>query len=850
MRDFALSLSFARRELRAGLSGFYIFLLCLVLGVGAITAVQSLSRAFSESLRHDGRTLLGGDIEIRTIYNPVTPAQMEHIARNFGPVSTVASARAMVRRGDEQKSALADVNAVDALYPLYGAVEVAGRDGKPVPASLKGMLGSKEGGFGALAEKELMLRLGAQVGDEIFIGRQRFTLTGVMLRQPDSISGFSYAISPHVLIAGDALEGTGLTGPASAVRYEHRIHMPHARSQERLEDAKERLKKAFPEAKWRVRTFYEASPRIKRYIERLTFFLTLIGLTTLVVGGVGISNAVRAWLDAKLANIATLKCLGASSRFVLRAYLLQVLMLALLGISIGAALGAAGAAWAGTLLTAQLSLTDRAGFYPDAVALAAAFGLLVTLSFSLWPLGRAVRVSPADLFRDAIAGAHKNPAPRVMLAAGFFAALLMLLAVLTAPDRTMAAAFAGGAAAAIGALSLAAAGVQRILRRLSVPRLPEMRLAAANLCRPGNATAGVVLSLGLGLTVLIAISLVEYNFSRLLRDDLSEDAPSFFFIDVQHDQIADFEKALKDAGGRNLNITPSLRGRIVEVNGVEAERALVSEVHDWVVRSDRAFTWTDALPAHSRITEGAWWQRGHSGPPLVSISTDVAEAFGIGPGANILFEILGEEIMAKVANVREVDWASFTMNFAVTFAPGTLDEMPASSIATVIVPEKEEDALQTGLARAFPNVTSIRVRDALETAGTIIAAIAQAVRISAAVTLLAGALVLAGSVAAARRRHVYDAVVLKVLGAQRKRIARVFLLEYGLLGAVSVLFAAGIGTLSAWAVLRYVMGLQWKFSALSLAGVAVACLLLTLAAGFFGTWQALGQKPARWLRNQ
>lgn len=849
MKSLSLSFIYACRELRAGLSGFYIFLLCLILGVGAIAAVQSVSQSFSDSLRYDGRYLLGGDLEIRTLYNPVTAEQRAHIEQNYGRISVMTETRAMVRRGDEQKSAIADIKAADAAYPLYGAVEVADDNGAKVETPLAELLGSKEKGFGALAEKELMRRLGAKVGDAVFIGKQRFTLSGVMVKQPDSISGFSYALSPHILVSSAALPATGLDGPASAVRYEHRVYMPETKSQEELEAAKKRLESAYPDAKWRVRTFYDASPRMKRYIERLTFFLTLIGLTTLVVGGVGISNAVRAWLDTKLANIATLKCLGASSGFVLRVYLMQMLMLAGLGIGIGLLLGAVAASWAGSFLTAQLSLTDTSGVYPSALLLAAVFGLLVTLAFSLWPLGRALKVAPAALFRDVVTAGGGRPSTGAMLAVAVFASALVALAVLTAPDMRMAAGFAGGSAFAIGILSFAAWLVQKILTRVKVKNWPEARLAIANLCRPGNATTGVVLSLGLGLTVLITISLVEYNFSRLLSDDLAEDVPSFFFVDVQHDQVEGFEKALLRAGGRNMTVMPSLRGRIVEVNGQDTEKALVKKVHEWVTR-DRAFTWAADMPAHSRIIEGAWWPQDYSGPPLVSISTDVAEAFGIGAGAEMLVQILGEDITAKVANVRDVDWASFTMNFAVTFAPGALDEMPASSIATVIVPQEEEDALQTALARDYPNVTSIRVKEALETAGVVIAAVAQAVRISAAVTLLAGALVLAGSVAASRRRHVYDAIVLKVLGANRKRVASVFLLEYGLLGAVSVVIAAGIGTVAAAGVLEYIMNLSWKFSALSLASVAGACLFLTLLAGFFGTWQALGQKPAPWLRNQ
>jgi putative ABC transport system permease protein len=390
-----------------------------------------------------------------------------------------------------------------------------------------------------------------------------------------------------------------------------------------------------------------------------------------------------------------------------------------------------------------------------------------------------------------------------------------------------------------------------LTKRMKFTAVPGMRMAVANLHRPGNISASVILSLGLGLTVLVAVALVQFNFMRLIKDDLAVEAPAFFFLDIEAGQRDEFRKmAAAEPGVRNLVMTPSFRGRVVRVNGKPAEEALVDKNESWVINSDRGLTYTAELPPYSRVVAGAWWDKNYGGPPIVSIATNVARAFNIGVGDEITINVLGMDVTAKVANVREIDWASFTMNFAITFAPGFLEKLPSNYLATVIVPREGEEAMQTKVANRFRNITVVRVRDALEAAGTLIRAVAQAVSISAAVTLMAGTLVLSGGIAAARRRHLHDAIILKVLGATRAQILKTFLLEYAILGIVAVGIAAALGTAAAWGVQKHVMNLDWKFSWSALASVTALCLGITLIAGFLGTWRVLRQKPAPYLRNQ
>lgn len=848
MRGFLLSLTYARRELRAGLKGLYVFVACLALGVAAIAAVQSLSHGLGESLQRDGRVILGGDIALRTVYTPAPPEQVKFLREKVGPVSAVIETRAMARTADE-RTTLVELKAVDPFYPLYGRITVDGYAG-PLQNLLLPQTPDGDD-WGALVEKEVLTRLDLKLGDIVQVGDKKFILRGVISAEPDRVGSMRFSLAPRLMISGAAFADTGLSGVGAQVYYDYRVVLPGARSFDDVRAAKTRIEAAFPGAAWRGRDFLSAAPQMERMIGRLTLFLTLIGLSTLLIGGVGVSNAVRGVLDSRAAHIATLKCLGASEPFIFRVYLLMILALSLLGVALGLVLGAGGARVAQVFLTARLALSDQAALYPGALALAGGFGLLTALSFSLWSLGRAARVPATALFRDLVSPAPGRPALSIIISIIICAQALALLAVLSASEQWIVVWFSAAALGVFAVFRGYAWGVSTLAARIRAVRRPTMRLALANLHRPGNLTASVVLSLGVGLTVLVAAALVQSGFIRLLRDDMAADAPSFFFLDIapgQQDAFRDLVTSFPTA--RGLVMTPSLRGRIVRVNGRRAEEMLVDKNESWVVNADRGFTYAAALPAHSNIVAGQWWAENYSGPPLVSIATNVARAFNIGPGAELTVNILGGDVTATVANVREVDWSSFTMNFAVTFSPGVLENAPANYLATVIVDKSREEELQTAVSRAFRAVTSVRVGDALAQAQVFVRAIGQAVALAASVTLVAGTLVLAGGIAAARRRHAYDAVVLKVLGATRARILSVFLVEYGLLGALTALLAAVLGTVCAYAVQVYALRLRWTFDPAALALVTAFCLVVTLAAGIFGALRALREKPAAYLRNE
>ncbi len=870
MGMFWLSLKYARRELRGGFKGVGVFLACLILGVASIAAVQSVARGLIESLRYDGRYILGGDLALSTVYQPATAEQLHYLRKNIGPVNTVMETRAMARKeGDtananQPKSVLVELKAVDPFYPMYGSLAFADADGKPMDANTQDLLLPKPHGkgependdWGAVVEKELMTQMHLKLGDSILIGKRSFIVRAVITKEPDRISRARFSLAPRVMISSYIFDATGLSERGNQVYYDHRLVVPYVHTPAEMQQVEDQITKAFPDATWKGRTCFNATPQIERLIGQLTEFMTLIGLATLLVGGVGISNSVRSFLTSKLTHIAMLKCLGAPGKLIFSTYLVMILCLTVVGVLLGVGLGAYAADVAETFLTARLELTNHAHFYPDALVLAGLFGLLTSLCFSLWPLGRTMNIHPRQLFRDILFPVTKRPSFNVQMMTLIAVQMLALVTLVTSSNNMLALFFIAGAGGTYLVFYLYAELIKAVMSTARIERLLGgtfvRRMALSNLYRPGNLTNTVILSLGLGLTVLTAVALVESNFSRLIQNDMAKDTPSFFFLDVKPDQVADFETAVQTfPGAHDLLVTPSLRGRIVRVGDKTAEEALVDPGEAWVIQSDRGFTYTPTLPAYSRIVAGDWWKPDYQGPPIVSIATDVARAFNIGVGDKITVNIMGVDITATVANVREVTWSSFTMNFAVTFAPGFLEKIPAMRLATVALdPGSDEIALQNAISDKFPNVTIVRVKAALETAGTFTRAIAQAVRIAAGLTLVTGIFVLAGSISAARQRYIYDAVVLKVLGARRAQILACFLMEYGLLSALTMLIAAGLGALAAWAVLVFIMKLTWTFSFPAIASVVVLAFILTTGAGYIGTRRALQQKPATQLRNQ
>jgi putative ABC transport system permease protein len=404
------------------------------------------------------------------------------------------------------------------------------------------------------------------------------------------------------------------------------------------------------------------------------------------------------------------------------------------------------------------------------------------------------------------------------------------------------------------ALRLIALLLMGVAARLPRPRTTALRLAIANIHRPGALTPTVVLSLGLGLAVLVTVILIDGNLRRQFIAALPENAPSFYFIDIQAADADRFDAFVNaQAPQAKLERVPMLRGRIAIVNGVRAEEVKPSVGAAWALQSDRGITYTAEVPAGSRVVDGRWWAADYDGPPLVSFEKKIADGLGLKVGDSVTVNVLGRNLTARIANLRTVDWQSLGINFVLVFSPGTFRGAPHTHIATLTYPNggsaAQEAALLKSVAEAFPNVTTVSVRDALQAVGVLVGNLVVAVRSASAVTLLAAVLVLGGALAAGHRHRVYDAVVLKTLGATRVRLIAAYGLEYLLLGIATASFGVAIGSVAAWIVVVELMNLPFTWLPGPALGAAFGALAVTVAFGLIGTFSALGQKPAPVLRN-
>ncbi|GEO16186.1 ABC transporter permease [Microvirga aerophila] len=841
-----LVLRLALRELRGGLKGFGIFLACIALGVAAIAGVSSLSRSLTDGIGREGRRILGGDMAFSLLQREANEAERAYLTSK-GEVSSIASMRAMALAG-EKGSALVELKAVDAGYPRVGTLET------DPPFSPADLLAERNGAYGAAADLALLARLDLKVGDRVTVGNATVELRATLVSEPDKIaSGIGFG--PRLLVSQEAVRATDLIQPGSLVRWTYRVILPQDLStEEGLGQIEAEAARVLPEAGWNIRTRLNADPRFARNIERFTQFLTLVGLTALLVGGVGVANAVRGFVDRKRASIATLKSLGAPGGQVVLLYLTQVMMIAALGIAIGLGVGAALPFIVTGLFGHLLPIPIQPTLAWTELGVALLYGVLTALVFALAPLGRAHDVPVSGLFRDQVDPERRWPRKRYLAALALSVAALVSLAVLAAYDRRIALMFVGAAAASFVLLRLVATGIMALARRMPRPRSTAPRLALANIHRPGALTPSLVLSLGLGITLLVTLALIDSNLTKQLQQTLPERAPSFFFLDIPNAQADAFEGFLKEqSADAQIERVPMMRGRLVSLRGLPVSQIKAQEDVSWVLDGDRGITYAKAPPDGSRIVQGEWWPEDYRGKPLVSFDQRVAEGLGLKIGDEIVVNVLGRNITATIANLRHVEWRSMGINFVMVFSPNAFAGAPHTHLATVTYPNGSDAAADAKIlrsaAQSFPMVTSVRVKDALEAVNDVVSQLVMAIRGASAIALIASLLVLAGALAAGHRARLYDAVVLKTLGATRARLLSAYALEYGLLGLATAVFGLLAGTLASYLIITRVMNLTF---ALDLSGAVLASGLAVFVAvglGLTGTWRILSQKPAQYLRN-
>ena len=835
----SLSYTIARRELRGGLRGFRVFLACLALGVAAIAGVGTLRTGIQQGLTDQGAVILGGDAEMRFTYRPADAGELAYMDSIATQLSEVYDFRSMVILDTDQ--ALTQIKGVDAAWPLTGAATLD----PAIPVAKA--LADQNGQPGAIMDPVLIDRLGLQIGDSFRLGTKTFRLTAALLREPDSAST-GFTLGPRTVVRSQDLQGSGLLESGSMYETRYRLLLPPEADLQALEDATETQ---FRDKGMRWTDSRNAAPGIEAFVDRIGSFLVLVGLAGLAVGGVGISAAIRSYLDGKTETIATLKTLGAEGGLIFRVYLWQTAILAAVGIALGVVIGAIAPVLAAPLIEASLPFPAEIRLSPGALVEAAFYGALSALIFTLLPLARTERIRPAALYRGG-EGTRSWPRKRYLAALIVSAAALIGSATWLSGIPELALGAAGGIVGALVILTLAAIGLRRLARRLARTSLthgrPATRAALAAIGSPRSDATPVILSLGLGLSVLAAVGQIDWNLRQAIATDLPTRAPAFFFIDIQPDQIDPF-LAMVDANPAvtEIETAPMLRGVITQINGKPARE--VAGDH-WVVRGDRGITYAATPGAKTRITAGTYWAEDYSGDPQISFAAEEAEEMGLTLGDTMTVNILGRDITGTITSFREVDFSNAGMGFVMTLNPAALAGAPHTHIATVYAPPEAEAAILRDVTKTWPNITAIRIREAVDRVAEALSAIATATAWAAAGTLITGFVVLIGAAAAGERARIYESAILKTLGATRSKILSSFALRSALMGAAAGLVAVVAGGIAGWAVMTFVMDSTYRFEPVSAIGIVFGGVLATLVAGLLFALRPLSARPAQTLRAQ
>lgn len=825
--------SIARRDLRGRFVGLRLLIVCLFLGVATLAAIGSLTNSITDELANRGQAILGGDLEISIAQREATPEEI-NVLKNAGQLSETLRMQAMARLPDGSDTQLVELKGVDAPYPLYGSFTL--EDGSEAPAL---------DADGIYVTPALMQRLSLEVGDNVDFGEASFTIKGVIGDEPDRLSE-GLSLGPVAITSLAGLRNTNLIQPGSLFEGKYRLKLPAEIDPGELGDT---LEEQFKNAAWEVKTRDNGAPSTRRFIERMGQFLTLVGLASLVIAGIGVGNGVASYLRGKQGAIATLKILGADSRMIFRIYLFQIFTVALIAISVGLIVGAFVPLLIIQVAGDVLPIQPEFALYPLPLIISAAYGLLIATIFALPPLARAKLIPAAGLFRGETSSWRQfDRQTWIAVGAAIFA--IILLAVGGTREPLFSIWFIVAALGVLLLLSLLGVAIRWLASKAPRPKQPLMRLALTNLHRPGAQTGQLVVALGLGLTLFATLAAIQTSLTNEIRLSVPREAPSFFVLDIPVERTDEFTaKVVENAPEAEINIVPTLRGIITEYGG-----QVVSELDQipegaWVLRGDRGLTYSSSIPEGSEIISGEWWPEDYDGPPLVSVDAEQAGALGLQVGDSLTISLLGVEIQSTVASLREVNWRNFGFNYVLVFPPSVLAGTPHNVAATIQIDETRENGLLGSLPQAFPSISMVKVKEIASQIGTILDQMATAIGSAASIAIFSGIAVLIGAVAASRQARIYDSVILKLLGATRRQILSAQAIEYTILALLLSAVALALGLLAGWFVITQIFEFTWQPDWLVVFVTLGVGAIVTLGIGLLGSIPVLSAKPARALRE-
>ncbi len=832
-------LKLAWHDLRASGRSLWVFCACIVLGVTLVAASGGLYRLVSSGLLADTRQLMGGDLDVDS-KQPLPAEALEWMGRH-GTVSLMTELYTMLGTADDDFVRV-ELQSVDELYPLYGELQL-----QP-SATLTDLTAFDGQHWGVAIDQSLALRYGLDVGQRVFIGTLEMEVRALIIEQPDRALTADWR-GPPVLIAMQAIREADLIQPGARVDYDYRVatDIPAARW-------KDMFYQRFPDQTWEVRTFEDRSQRIAERLGQIASGLLIIGFSTLFIGGLGVFSSIQSYLQGKLKTIATLRSLGLRNRRLASVYLLQVGLLgggsSLLGCLLGALLALLGA----TMVAAELALATTLDAVLMPLAAAFAFGLLTAFCFALPAIGRALAVSPATLFRDADQGAGHTP-PAWRLATAVIAAMIVLLVLFTLPDPLFGVGFILVVAAVLVLLEI----ILRLIRRGAIAlqhnrRLEgrfALRLALANLHRPGTPLRSALLSLGSALTLLVACTLVVVSLMRTLQATIPAESPGMVLYDINANQVEDVIDAVQSsAAGARVETAPLVRARIDAINGQPVSELLAAGDHELrdALNDDHKLSYRAGNIDGISLVEGAWWDHGETLPKM-SLEDREARRLGITVGDRISYRVGGQTIDMQVATIHKQKGVQTRFWFEVIVSDGLLDPFINRHVGAAWLDDAQAIDAQREIAAVAPNVITVRTARILATAGDLLGQATLGLVVVAAISLAASLLVLISVIAAGRSRQVYAATVLNTLGARLSVIRQSLQLEYLLLALVTAIFAVLLGSAIALPLLEIRMKLPSADLVWVGALTAAAVSITSLGLGTHYLLRRLRVRPAILLRN-
>lgn len=837
MRRFWLIWRLARTDLRSGLAGFRVFVVSLALGALVIAASGAAAQAFRDGLSARSREIIGGDLLVSV---PQRPLAEEALAawRAEGRTAYTIETRAMGQAREERR--LLDVRGYGPGFPLEGKVET-----REAPA-LAEALAVRDGVPGALVEQGVLDAFDVAVGDRLQVGRGEVRITGVLLKEPDAL-GRGFALSPRIVLAAEALPALGLAGYGNLFQTQYRLVLPPEAD---IATVRKRLEAASDELRRRVQDRRDAAPGLSDLIDRLEAFLDFVGFAALLAGGVGVAGSIRGWLAGKRASIATMKTLGASSLEIEAGLFLQTALLAVLAAGVGAAVGALSPYAIAQFAGDALPLQPQQRFYLEPFLSGMGLSVLAALGFAAAPIGAGKATAPSSLYRGQ--GGGRSPWAERALGVVLILALTGA-AALTSRTPLFTLAFAGAALGAFIVLFLLGWSVRWLARRLGFAARGVWRLALAGLGGPSSLAPSAAPALGLGVALLCALAQTQANLVRQVEQTAPASAPSIVFTEIPAAEAQAFDALIARVAGplpRDAYVrAPVLTSRLIARNGSPIDPQTVKEGERWFVENDIGSSVEARLPLNESVAAGKFWG---AEVPEGEVSLEVAAARGVGleVGDLLTFEVAGVPVEARLTSLRKLDWGSFGGNFPVLFSPGLVDGAIARHAAIARMEPETEERIIKALGQPFPGVSVLRVRTALAAAAELFKSLKLAIQVVSAVAIGAGALAVAGAIAAGARRRVYEGAVLRALGAVRGQVLTAVALELALTGAAAAVIGAALGFGAAYFVIVQQFEAKWVLdapTALGVVGGAVAALgLAGLAAG----WAALSQPPARTLKDE